>query len=334
MNRIARNWRVLVGGVAAGSVAVLGFTGASASAEPVQPVPPVPATAPATVTATQTVTVTPQATPQAATTAAAATTGTPAAVTADGVPATAVAPADSPAVPLTPATSGTLTQFLKDKGVVMEPQKADGFTALSIVLPMPTGWRTIPDPNVPNAFAVIADRQGGDGLYSSNAALTVYKLIGDFDPREAISHGYVENQKLFAWQSTSASMADFGGFPSSIIEGTYRDTDMTLNTSRRNVIAQSGSDRYLVTLTVTTASNQAVATSGATDGIVNGFRITLPTTTTTPAPAAAAPAAAATAPAAAAVPAAAPAVAAPVATPAAAAPAVVPATAPAAVPAQ
>jgi hypothetical protein len=256
-------------------------------------------------------------------------------------------------VPLAPATSGTLTQFLKDKGVVMEPQKADGFTALSIVLPMPTGWRTIPDPNVPNAFAVIADRQGGDGLYSSNAALTVYKLIGDFDPREAISHGYVENQKLFAWQSTSASMADFGGFPSSIIEGTYRDTDMTLNTSRRNVIAQSGSDRYLVTLTVTTASNQAVATSGATDGIVNGFRITLPTTTTTPAPAAAAPAVAATAPAAAAAaaPAAAAAVAAPVAAPAAAAPAataptaaaaaapvtapaVVPATAPTAVPAQ
>lgn len=346
MNRIARNWRVLVGGVAAGSVAVLGFTGASASAEPVQPVPPAPATAPATVTATQTVTVTPQATPQAANTAAVPATGTPAAAV-TAIPAAAAAPADSPVVPLAPATSGTLTQFLKDKGVVMEPQKADGFTALSIVLPMPTGWRTIPDPNVPNAFAVIADRQGGDGLYSSNAALTVYKLIGDFDPREAISHGYVENQKLFAWQSTSASMADFGGFPSSIIEGTYRDTDMTLNTSRRNVIAQSGSDRYLVTLTVTTASNQAVATSGATDGIVNGFRITLPTTTTTPAPAAAAPAVAATAPAAAA----APAVAAPVAAPAAAAPAataptaaaaaapvtapaVVPATAPTAVPAQ
>ncbi|MEI6698792.1 MAG: LpqN/LpqT family lipoprotein [Mycobacteriaceae bacterium] len=322
MNRIARNWRVLVGGVAAGSVAVLGFTGASASAEPVQPVPPVPATAPATVTATQTVTVTPQATPQAATTATDAAAGTPAAAAATATPA-AAAPADSPAVPLTPATSGTLTQFLKDKGVVMEPQKADGFTALNLVLPMPTGWRTIPDPNVPNAFAVIADRQGGDGLYSSNAALTVYKLIGDFDPREAISHGYVENQKLFAWQSTSASMADFGGFPSSIIEGTYRDTDMTLNTSRRNVIAQSGSDHYLVTLSVTTASNQAVATSGATDGIVNGFRITLPTTA--PAPAAAAAAVAATAPAATA-----PTAAAAPAT----VPAVVPATAPAAVPAQ
>jgi len=120
----------------------------------------------------------------------------------------------------------------------------------------------------------------------------VSKLIGDFDPREAISHGYVENQKLVAWQSTAASMADFGGFPSSLIEGTYRDTDMTLNTSRRQVIAQSGSDRFLVTLTVTTAANQAVATAAATDGIAKGFRVAAPAAAPAPAPAAVAPPAA------------------------------------------
>ena len=327
MNRIARNWRVLVGGIAAGSVAVVGFTGASASAEPVQPVQPTPAVA--TVTATQTVTVTPQAAAQAAETAT-----TPAAAAA--APAAVSTPAETPVPPLAPATSGTMAEFLQEKGVVMEPQTAAGFTALNIVLPLPTGWRIIPDPNVPNAFTVIADRQGGDGLYSSNAALTVYKLVGDFDPREAISHGYVENQKLFAWQSTSASMADFGGFPSSVIEGTYRDADMTLNTSRRHLIAESGSDRYLVTLTVTTAANQAVATAAATDGIVNGFRVTSPSAT----PAAAAPAVAAPAAAAPVAGTAAPAAAAARVTAAAAAPvtpsAVTPtvATAPAAVPAQ
>ena len=32
------------------------------------------------------------------------------------------------------------------------------------------GWSQVPDPNVPDAFAVIADRVGGDGLYTSNAA--------------------------------------------------------------------------------------------------------------------------------------------------------------------
>ena len=288
MNRITRNWRVLVGGVAAGSVAVLGFTGASASAEPVPPAPPVPA-ATATATVTQTVTVT----PQAANTAAAPSTAAPAAVAATSATPPAVvaattqpaaAPVQTPAPALAPATSGTLAEYFAGKGVVLEPQKAAGFTALNIVLPIPTGWRIIPDPNVPNAFSVIADRQGGDGLYTSNAQLMVSKLIGDFDPREAISHGYVESQKLLAWQSTSASMADFGGFPSSLIEGTYRDTDMTLNTSRRQVIAQSGSDRFLVTLTVTTAANQAVATAAATEGITKGFNVAAPDATPAVAP--------------------------------------------------
>ena len=293
MNKITRQWRVLVGGVAAGSMAVIGFTGASASADPVAPAPPAPAAATATATVTQTVTVTPEAAAAPA----------PAAQAAEPVPA---APA---AAPLAPATSGTMLEFFQEKGVALEPQKATDFVALNLVLPLPTGWRVIPDPNVPDAFSVIADRQGGDGLYTSNAQLVVYKLVGDFDSAEAISHGFVENQKLRAWQSTSASMAEFGGFPSSIITGVYRDTDMTLNTARRHVIAASGSDRYLVTLTVTTAANQVVATANATDGIINGFRVTVPTAAPAPAPAAAPAPAPAAAPAAAPAPVVAPAVA-------------------------
>ena len=124
----------------------------------------------------------------------------------------------------------------------MEPQTARDFKALNIVLPMPKGWAQVPDPNVPDAFAVIADRVGGNGLYSSNAQVVVYKLVGDFDPKEAISHGFVDSQQLPAWRSTDGSLADFGGMPSSVIEGTYRREPMTLNTSRRNVIADVGPD--------------------------------------------------------------------------------------------
>ncbi len=282
----ARNWRVLVGGVAAGTAAVLGFAGANASAEPVLPVQPAPATV------TQTVTVAPQAASVVATPATAAPLEVPTTV--------AAAPAaQAAAETLVPATSGTLAEYFKEKGVVMEPQKASGFTALNIVLPMPRGWSVVPDPNVPDAFTVLADRVGGDGLYTSNAQLKVYKLVGEFDPKEAITHGYVDSQQLFAWQSTDASMGDFGGFPSSIIEGTYRENDLTLNTSRRNVIAASGTDHYLVSLYVTTSASQVVATADATDAIVNGFRVTSPTAApatpaapgapATPAPAAAAP---------------------------------------------
>ena len=136
MNTKARTWRVVLGGAAAGTAAVLGFAGASASAEPVLPAPP----APAPVTVTQTVTVTP---PPAAEPAA-----TAAATPATAAPATPAAPAE-PAIQ--PAASGTIGEFFKDKNVAMEPQKAAGFTALNIVLPIPTGWSVVPDPKIGRA---------------------------------------------------------------------------------------------------------------------------------------------------------------------------------------
>ncbi len=275
MKSITRNWRVVIGGVAAGSAALIGIAGTNASAEPVLPAPPVPAP----VTVTQTVTVAPQASAAAAPEVPTTVVAAPAAPTTAATPLSA-----APAVAaITPATAGTLKEFFKEKGVTLEPQKAAGFTALNLVVPVPTGWSLVPDPNVPDAFIVIADRKGGDALYTPNAQLTVYKLVGDFDPREAISHGFIDSQLLPSWQPTAASLDPFGGFPSSEIEGTYRDTDLTLNTSRRHVIAQSGPDRYLVTLSVTTAANQVVAASAATEGIIKGFKVNVPGATPAPA---------------------------------------------------
>ncbi len=304
MNEITCRWRVLLGGAAAATAAVLGIAGATtAAAEPAVPLPP----APGPVTVTQTVTVAPAANPAApvagantgVTADAAALTpaaGSPAAV----APVAPAAPATAAPQTIVPAASGTITDFLKSKGVAMQPQVARDFRALRIVLPMPTGWSQVPDPNVPDAFAVIADRVGGDGLYTSNAQVTVYKLTGDFDPKEAISHGFIDSQSLPAWRTTDASLADFDGMPSSLIEGTYRQNNITLNTSRRHIIATAGADRYLVSLAVTTTVGQVVPTAGATDAIVNGFKVGLPDAAPAapaPAPAAPAPAAVAGAPA-------------------------------------
>ena len=266
----ARRWGLLAGGLATGMAIVVGFAGATASAEPLVPQPPLPA--PATVT--QTVTVQ----------AGAPTAAVPGQVAGPQAPVGAPQPAglnaDTPVVPapatIVPASSVALADFLKGKNVAMEPQQAADFKALNIVLPMPQGWSHIPDPNVPDAFAVIADRVGGDGLYTSNAALVVYKLVGDFDPKEAISHGFIDSQQQPAWRATNGSLADFGGMPSSIIEGTYRQNNMTLNSFRRHVIATSGPDRYLVTLTVTTSAQVSVAAADATDAILSGYKVISP----------------------------------------------------------
>lgn len=274
--------RALVGGLVAGLIGMAVVTSAQASADPLLPAPaPVPAIpAPAPQNATG-------APAQAPTNRLLAAPPASNPVAAPAAPAAAAPSAVAPAAPVapavTPATSGTIREYLESKGVKLEAQKPQGLKALDITLPVPARWTQVPDPNVPDAFAVIADRQGSS-IYSSNAQVVVYKLVGTFDPREAISHGYVDSQRLLAWQPTNASMADFGGFPSSIVEGTYRDGDMTLNTSRRHVIATSGPDKYLVSLAVTTDRAVAVADAPATDAIVNGFRVTVPGAQT-PAPA-------------------------------------------------
>ena len=276
----ARRWGLLAGGFAAGTACVLGLAGTTASAEPTAPLP-----APATVT--QTVTV--QAGAPAAAVGPNQLVGSPAAGNpqAPGLAVATPVAAAAPVSTIVPAASGTLADFFHSKNVAMEPQKAADFKALNIVLPLPTGWSQVPDPNVPDAFAVIADRVGGDGLYSSNAAVQVYKLVGDFDAKEAISHGLIDTQQLTAFRPTDGSLADFGGMPSALIEGTYRQNNMTLNTSRRHVIAASGPDRYLVTLSVTTSADVSVAAGSATDAVVNGFRVGSPDAPPPPAPAAA-----------------------------------------------
>jgi len=261
--------RALLGGMFAGLIAVGMFAGGTASADPLLPAP---APAPA-VPAPQNIVAVPGGANGNRVVA------TPPVSNPSAAPIPAAAPSPAPAV--TPAATGTLREYLQSKGVKLEAQQPQGFKALDITLPVPTRWTQVPDPNVPDAFAVIADRQGAS-IYTSNAQVVVYKLVGDFDPREAISHGYIDSQKLLAWQTTNASMADFDGFPSSVIEGTYRDGDMMLNTSRRHVLATSGHDKYLVSLSVTTDRGQAVADGPATDAIINGFRVAAPGT---PAPA-------------------------------------------------
>jgi Probable lipoprotein LpqN len=282
MIQIAGTLRVFAGGLAAGAIGVTAFAGATASADPALPAPPPAPAAAAPAPAPQNVMAAPGQVPSSRLLAT-----PPAANPFAPNPATAPAPAAvAPAAPtppaVTPTVSGTLREYLQSKGVKLEAQRPQGFKALDITLPLPTRWTQVPDPNVPDAFAVIADRSG-TSIYTSNAQVVVYKLVGNFDPKETITHGFVDSQQLVAWQTTNASMADFGGFPSSIIEGTYRDGDMLLNTSRRHVVATSGRDKYLVSLSVTTDRSVAIADAPATDAIINGFRVIAPGTTA-PAP--------------------------------------------------
>ena len=283
MMQIARSWRVTVAGLAVGVVGVLGLACPTASADPVLPPRPNPAPVPAPALMPQAVAGMPGAVGNPIPGTAVAAPAVPAPAAPAPAPA-AAAPAVPPPVPmLVPAQSGTLRDYFASKSVAMEPQKPQNFKALDFSLPMPPGWTQVPDPNVPDAFVVTANRHSSS-FYTSNTQLVVYRLVGDFDPKEAITHGFIDSAQLPTWRSTNATLADFNGSPSSIIEGTYRENDMTLNTSRRHVIVTSGPDKYLVSLAVTTDAATAVAEAPATDAIINGFRVGPPGSIPPPAP--------------------------------------------------
>jgi hypothetical protein len=282
MMTTARSRQLLLCGFAAGAVAAASFAGATASAEPMVPSPPGPVPAPI---AGSGASITPNAVgtgpvpmPPGATSPAVPAAGPAPTAAAGGVPGAVTQPTPPGHPALVPARSGTLRDYFAAKQVALEPQKPEGFAPLDITLPVPSGWTQVPDPNVVDAFAVIADRNAA-ALYTPNAQVVVYKLVGDFDPNEAITHGFVDSQQQMAWQTTNASLGEFSGFPSSVIEGTYRQNDMTLNTSQRHLIATSGSDKYLVSLAVTTLAARAIGTAPATEAIVNGFRVAVPAAT-------------------------------------------------------
>jgi hypothetical protein len=163
MIQIARTLRVFAGGLAAGAIGVTAFAGATASADPglpaPVPAPAVPATAP------QNVTVAPGQVPNnrsLATPPAVNPFVQPNTAAAPAAPAPVAAPAPAAVAPaaVAPAASGTVRDYLQAKGVKLEAQKPQGFKALDITLPVPPRWTQVPDPNVPDAFAVIADRVG------------------------------------------------------------------------------------------------------------------------------------------------------------------------------
>ncbi|MFV0494324.1 LpqN/LpqT family lipoprotein [Mycobacterium sp.] len=282
MTQIAPCWRTFGVSMVVGALGALMIASGTAAAEPLVPQPSVPSPRQPVATPNQNSMVLPGGVPRFAPGTAQAPVAIPAppapAAISGPLPATvrppaAIAPAPPAAVP---AVTGTLREYLQSRDVALEPQNPHDFDALVITLPVPPRWTPVPDPNVPDAFAVIADRVGGHSVYTSNAQVVVYKLVGEFDPQEAITHGFVDSQRMLGWRTTNGALGRLGEFPTSIIEGTYRENDMTLNTSRRHVIATSGSDNYLVSMFVTTAASQVVGDGPATNAIINGFRVQSP----------------------------------------------------------
>lgn len=162
-----------------------------------------------------------------------------------------------------------LSQYLQSIGVTGQQVAPSSLTDLTVSIPTPPGWAPFTNPNITPETVIISQ-----GNKYPTARLVVFKLRGNFDPAEVIKHGNDDAQLFENFKQLDASMANYNGFPSSEIQGSY-DLDGTRLHSWNRIVLPTGSppanQRYLVQLTITSLADQAVAQSTDIEAIIHGF---------------------------------------------------------------
>lgn len=162
-----------------------------------------------------------------------------------------------------------LSQYLQDNGVTGKQVAPASLTDLTVSIPTPAGWSPFSSPNIAPETVIISR----GGKYPT-ARLVVFKLLGDFDPPQVIKHGNDDAQLFENFKQLDASTANYDGFPSSMIQGSY-DLDGTRLHSWNRIVIPTGAppanQRYLVQLTITSLADQAAAQSTDIESIIHGF---------------------------------------------------------------
>ncbi|BBX23688.1 putative lipoprotein LpqT [Mycolicibacter terrae] len=170
-----------------------------------------------------------------------------------------------------PQAPVTVGRYLEDQGVAAEAMAPNALTDLTVSIPTPPGWTKKESPTLPATTLVI-----GKGEKLPRAILSVVKLTGDFDSREAIKHGVVDAQLSPKFRLLDASNEDYQGFPSSMVQGTHEMDGQRLHSWFRMVIATGSApadQRYLVQLAVTGFNDEASKQAAEVEAIMHGFTV-------------------------------------------------------------
>nr|WP_041314928.1 LpqN/LpqT family lipoprotein [Mycobacterium sp. JS623] len=167
-----------------------------------------------------------------------------------------------------------IAQFLEEKGVKGDPVAPQKLSGLTVTMPQPKGWTQYNNPNFAPGTQMIAKND----TYPT-AMLIVFKLTGDFDVNEAIKHGYADAQLSQNFKQLNASTANWHGFPSAMIEGSYDLNGRRMHSYNRIVIpttAPPANQRYLVQFTVTGYAEKAAEEAPDIEAVIGGFNVALP----------------------------------------------------------
>ncbi|MFY9920424.1 MAG: LpqN/LpqT family lipoprotein [Mycobacterium sp.] len=176
------------------------------------------------------------------------------------------------AKPTATETPVPISQYLESAGVVGQPVAPDKLTDITVTMPRPKGWEQYSNPRFAPGTRVIAK---GDTY--PTAMLLVFQLSGgEFDAKKAIEHGNADAELSENFRQLNASLDDFKGFPSSMIEGSYDLNGKRMHSYNRVVIATGAppaNQRYLIQFTVTGYADKAQAEAPDIEAVISGFNV-------------------------------------------------------------
>lgn len=181
----------------------------------------------------------------------------------------------STAAPTTTTTTENrmpISAYLESVGVVGDTVAPEKLTDLTVTMPRPEGWQDYTNTNLAPGTRVIAE---GDTY--PMAMLLVFRLEGkQFDVAEALKHADVDAEVSENFTKLNGSKDDFGGFPSSMIEGSYDLNGQRMQTYNRIVLPtgpEPAKQRYLVQLTITSFADEAQEQGPDIEAIISGFTV-------------------------------------------------------------
>ena len=178
------------------------------------------------------------------------------------------------AAPTTADKPQPIVEYLYGHQVVGEQIPLDKLTDITVTLPAPPGWTRPAKSNFSPGTDVIA-KNGTDAM----ATVVVMKLSGNFDVGEALKHANVDAEASKNFTKLNSSTADFDGFPSSMIEGSYDLNGRRMHSYNRIIIptgAPPANQRYLVQFTVTGYAEKAAEEGPDIEAVIRGFNVTVP----------------------------------------------------------
>lgn len=190
-------------------------------------------------------------------------------LTPGGASVTSVEPTATPKSTSTDPTP--IAEYLFSVGVAGEQVDPKKLKDLTVTLPRPPGWTTLDNPNLSPGTEAIARNNG-----YPRAMVVVLKLTGNFDVAAALQHADDDAELSKDFIRLNYSDADFAGFPSAMIEGSYDAAGVRLHSYNRMVIPVTPApefQRYLVQFTVTTLANKAAEQAPEVEQIIRGFNV-------------------------------------------------------------